>query len=156
MKAVRWAGAGFHDVDSESLFNGRPAIRYVALVDVFCVHEPADEAAAPVVAGRVNLNTGNSEVLQALLRGVGKTEGTSNSLTDTEAKEIADALITWTSGTNAGLGPLKNRSELVGRCDPTVIGANEEKFAGFSTNISTRSLSCAWKITRTQFYPQLF
>lgn len=100
-----------------------------ALLDVFCVSEPADADAEPLVAGRVNLNTRQPLVLQALLRGTSKATG--NSLTDSEAASIADALVAWTSSLQPGKGPLRNRAELVGKFDASA----SSKFSGFSTEL---------------------
>lgn len=84
-----------------------------ALLDIFCLYEPEDASADPVVSGRVNLNSPRREVIEALLRGVEITEG--SGLTNTDAATLAQALVNWTSSTEIGKGPLRNRAELVGR-----------------------------------------
>lgn len=112
-----------------------------ALLDVFCLQET--DAENPVVAGRVNANTRQPKVIEAVLRGVSKAQG--EYLTDGEAERIAAALVAWTSSTDAAQGPLRNRAELVGRWqsranfpNPRVAGYNIEgalSYAGFSSQL---------------------
>ncbi len=85
-----------------------------ALLDMFCLYEPADSEADPIVAGRVNLNTKRPEVVEALLRGVEVQDGGAT-LTNSQAKKLAEELVDWTSSADSGKGPLRNRSELVGK-----------------------------------------
>lgn len=97
------------------------------LLDVFCLYEAAD--VDPITAGRVNLNTGQSEVLQALLRGVAlSSESPASELSNLEAKSIADQLVAWTRSQTTGRGPLRNRSELVGR------SVSSTAYSGFSAS----------------------
>ena len=90
-----------------------------ALLDVFCLNELDNAPTDVSVAGRVNLNTRQPKVLQALISGVSKAEG--GILTSTEAANAAQALVKWTADTTtktSGVltkGPLRNRSELVGK-----------------------------------------
>ena len=84
-----------------------------ALLDMFCIHEQEDATAEPLTAGRVNLNTSRPEVIEALLRGVELANGVG--LNPTQAKTIANALVNWTSSADQGKGPLRNRSEIVGK-----------------------------------------
>lgn len=85
-----------------------------ALLDVFCIHEPADSEAEPLVAGRVNLNSARPEVLAALLRGVDVVEG--SPLDAAEAQALGEAVVDWTNEQVGNTsGPLRNRSELVGK-----------------------------------------
>ena len=93
-----------------------------ALLDVFCVNEPPSNG---LVAGKVNLNTKQAPVLQALLAGAyrellaltSSTLGnyTISPLSGNETTSIANKLVEITSGTNAFRGPLANVSELVGK-----------------------------------------
>jgi len=90
-----------------------------ALLDAFCLNELEGAPENVTVAGRLDLNTRQSPVLQALLAGTSKAEG--GTLTTTEIQNAAQALINWTTDTTtatAGIpsrGPLRNRSELVGK-----------------------------------------
>ncbi len=90
-----------------------------ALLDAFCLNDLDNAPGDVSVAGRVNLNTRQPKVLEAILRGVSKAEG--GTLTDTEAKNGAQALVNWTSDTTSNTsgilnkGPLRNRSELAGK-----------------------------------------
>jgi hypothetical protein len=92
-----------------------------ALLDVFCLNDLQKAPANVTVAGRLNLNTRQPKVLQALIQGASKVEG--GTLTSTEAAAAAQALVTWTSDSTqytftSGIlnqGPLRNRGELVGK-----------------------------------------
>ncbi|MDR1191235.1 MAG: hypothetical protein LBK60_06180 [Verrucomicrobiales bacterium] len=90
-----------------------------ALLDAFCLNELSATATPPLVAGRLNLNTRQPQVLAALIRGVAKDSATY--LTTAEARRAATALVLWTSdtttlsGTTPAKGPLRNRAELVGK-----------------------------------------
>lgn len=98
-----------------------------ALLDVFCVGEPPPDA---LVAGKVNLNTRQVPVLQAVLAGafrehLANSGGTlpagtvTSPLTAGEAQNVAMKLVTITSDTvNPWRGALGNVSELVGRFVP--------------------------------------
>lgn len=99
-----------------------------ALLDVFCLYEAENPEGEPVVAGRVNLNTGRPEVVEALLRGVELREG--SSLSNAQANSLAEALVNWTASSSAGKGPLRNRGEVVGKF---VTG---KTFSGFSSTLT--------------------
>ncbi len=94
-----------------------------ALLDAFCLNE-LDHAPDDVrVAGRINLNTRQTLVLESLIRGTSKAEG--GILANDEAQRAAQGLVDWTTASPSdpsnlvsGIffkGPLRNRSELVGR-----------------------------------------
>jgi hypothetical protein len=95
----------------------------VGLLDAFCLTELEETNTQGVVAGRVNLNSRQPKVLEAVIRGSAKSEGIH--LTDQEARSAAEALVKWTTADpadaanlTAGIfhkGPLRNRSELVGK-----------------------------------------
>jgi hypothetical protein len=106
-----------------------PESGYSALLDTFCIVPPP---ASALVAGKVDLNTRNVGVLQALVAGayvdeVNNTSSTGSAnpfsptytlppLTSTEAANVASKLIGITSDTtHAWRGPLPNVSSLVGR-----------------------------------------
>jgi hypothetical protein len=85
-----------------------------ALLDIFCVNDGSNPGA--LVAGKVNLNTRQKPVLQAVLAGAIFDElALSSTLSVTETQKIAGALIARTTGLNAWQGPLVNVGDLVGR-----------------------------------------
>ncbi len=104
-----------------------------ALLDVFSVAGPSEDEDPPLSSGKINLNTRRPEVLKALLLGTSKLSSDSGAgaiISDSIAQRIADELIRWTTSTASTEGPLRNRSELVGRYNS---GTN---FMGLSTKIS--------------------
>jgi hypothetical protein len=98
------------------------------LLDLFTINETPPESSNPneLVAGTVNLNTHQTPVLQALLSGayideVGDTAFPP--ISGAQANSIltsASSLISRTTNTNTGEGPLQNLSELVGRWNSTL------------------------------------
>jgi hypothetical protein len=95
------------------------------LLDVFSLYEdPATaattdlvaEAKAPVVAGRVNLNTASEEVIAALLRGTAIDEG--RYLEAGLAAKLAKEVYQWLHSNAAGQGPLTSKAGLVGSAVP--------------------------------------
>jgi hypothetical protein len=97
-----------------------------ALLDAFCLNEVDGAPANVTVAGRINLNTNQPEVLQAIISGVSKAEG--GILSSTEAAAAAQALVNWThSPDTVNKGPLRNRSELIGKYVSTVANASTTK-----------------------------
>ena len=119
-----------------------------ALLDVFCINDTADPAAR--VAGKVNLNTRQAPVLEAIISGAYRDEfnaGTSEiSGTTTLPAMIANALITRTTGTAAGMGPLMNISELVGKwvslltnlTDPNPMAGDRQEHYDYQSGILQR------------------
>ncbi len=106
-----------------------PASGDTALLDTFCINEPPVNG---LVAGKVNLNTRQSSVVQAILAGALRDElavaastssftvspaNTSHApITSTEAANVANLLVNITTDTaNAWRGPLPNVGALVGR-----------------------------------------
>ena len=133
-----------------------------ALLDVFCLNDTDDANA--LEAGRVDLNTRQAPVLQAILSGAYKDELTASSTTNSvatagsvTAATIAAGLVTRTSDTagtlGTGSGPLRNVSDLVGRwtsSPQTVSGATTpfnvdggKSYAGFSGTTATTSAVAA-------------
>jgi len=129
-KSVAEMGYAFSDTPWKEINFFTPESGDAALLDAFCLNElPLTSAPTSLtdvaVAGRVNLNTRQPKVLQALLQGVSKAEG--GVITTTEASNAAQALVNWTTNSavtvNAAYpspgvvlqGPLRNRSELVGK-----------------------------------------
>lgn len=105
-----------------------------AMLDTFCVNEPPSSA---IVAGKVDLNSRQVNVLAALISGSVRDEYAAMTsppaaakslpvLTATEATNIAKALTSITTDTtHAWRGPLENVSGLVGRfiANPGTTGA---------------------------------
>ena len=79
-----------------------------ALLDIFCMEE--DETPDAMVAGRVNLNTRQPKVIEALIAGAAKTSQATEPITTNEITRAAAELTTWTA-----TKPFKNPAELVGR-----------------------------------------
>jgi hypothetical protein len=116
-----------------------PASGDTALLDTFCVNAPP---AGGMVAGKVDLNTRQAPVLQALIAGAYRDE-TNNAatppsyslppLTGTEASLVASKLVNITTDTiqipsDNWRGPLENVSWLVGHYvnNPTLTTAADE------------------------------
>ncbi len=126
------------------------------LLDLFCTNETSDPNG--LTDGRVNLNTRQPLVLNALLSGSSDqgcaykdelnagVKGTTTSLSATEAANIAAALVARTSSTASDQGPLSNLSELVGKWNAkvTISGATaphnidgKQSYTGFSADLAT-------------------
>jgi hypothetical protein len=120
-RSVAEMGAAFRATPWKHLSFFQPETADAALLDVFCLTEapPLDASAvAPLVAGKVNLNTRQEPVLRALLSGALKDEldgGTLSTGIPGEAGKACAALIDRTTGTRPWLGPLTNISELAGK-----------------------------------------
>jgi hypothetical protein len=91
-----------------------------ALLDVFCLNDTSNSDG--LAAGKVNLNTRQLPVLEAILAGaymdpklIGTTLKTAQIDLAATAPSVARALIARTSSTTGNLGPLRNMGELVGR-----------------------------------------
>ena len=100
-----------------------------ALLDTFCINE--DYRPDALTAGRVDLNTKQVPVLAALLAGAYRDEISTSPLgplaspiaenpssSSSEAQTVAQALVTRTTSTASGKGPLFNIADLVGRLIP--------------------------------------
>jgi hypothetical protein len=128
-RSVAELGYVFSDTPWKNLDFMCPESGDSALLDVFCVRE--DATPDSLVAGKVNLNTRNQPVLQALLMGAYKDEfsptATTNQLISTEAATIASLLINRTT-TN----PLRWSSELVGR----LVNSSTKTYDGFSADLT--------------------
>jgi hypothetical protein len=108
-----------------------------ALLDTFCLTEPPSNA---LVAGKVDLNTRQIPVLQAIIAGAYRDEINNltspfapsyllPNLTATEAKNVATTLETITSDTtHAWRGPLDNMAWLVGHYIPTTPVTSDTDF----------------------------
>ena len=109
-RSVAELGNVFRDTPWRSLDFMSPESADRALLDVFTVSEMPDDG---IVAGRINLNTRQAPVIAALIQNAGLVTGAN--ITAAEATAAASKLTAWTSSTDAGKGPLSDRSELVGR-----------------------------------------
>lgn len=130
-KAVAELGYVFSGTPWKNIDFFTPESGDSALLDLFTVADTNDING--LIAGKVNLNTQQIPVLQAILAGAYKDEqnnyssppswaiasmtGSTTGSTTVEAYKIAKALTTRTLSTNptSGQGPLRNISELVGR-----------------------------------------
>lgn len=104
MRGDHWKTLNFFSADSAD----------AALLDLFSVDD------APVVAGKVNLNTRHSPVLAAVLQGALKAEegtGSPPALSASEASAIANAIVQESS-----LSPLQNPAELATRIGDKLAG----------------------------------
>jgi hypothetical protein len=127
-RSVGELGYVFRGTPWKSLDFFTPESGDAALLDVFCIDEPAPGG---LTAGRVNLNTRQWPVLKALLAGGGKLDDGSANLSDVEAEALAKALVQRTTSTAANQGPLLYRSDLVGR---NIGGAS---YTGFSADVGS-------------------
>jgi len=128
-QSVAELGHVFSDTPFRNIDFFTPESGYSALLDVFCINE--DYRPDAVAAGRVDLNTKQAPVLQALLAGTYRDEesnlspvpaGTAANLTSSEAVAISQALVkrTTVGGTNPLVSlstpqPLSNIGDIVGR-----------------------------------------
>ena len=109
-----------------------------ALLDVFCVEEVPPST---TVAGKVNLNTAHSKIIESLLIGAARDElGEIPPINAVEARNVAEKLLAMTSSSDSWLGPLTNRSELVGKFSTTApSGSTGHVYQYTSRNPSTAS-----------------
>lgn len=120
-RSVGEMGYAFRDLPFKSLdfFTANSADS--ALLDVFCVSE---SPVSGVTAGVLNLNTGQKDVLKAVLTAALKDElNASSTLSATDADAIAAAMLDVTV-TGTGATPLLNRGELATRVSPALQPAN--------------------------------
>lgn len=134
-RSVGELGYAFRDQPFKTLSFSDPRSADAALLDVFCIEETNPTAdGIPVTAGKINLNSRQPAVLQAVLQGVLKANAETNvpTLTATEARKIAAAVTAWTSNaTAAGGGPFMNPSEIAGKS----TGPNAADYRGFSSQL---------------------
>ena len=118
-----------------------------ALLDLFCINEPAPDG---LVAGRINLNSRQPGALQAVFAGANTDPANpTNQLSSTAAAELAQKLAERNTDTNAAnrRGPVTSRAGLVGTWnpDPTKNLTNsahldpEFYYSGFTSDIGTVS-----------------
>jgi hypothetical protein len=132
-RSVAELGYVFRDIPWKNLDFFTPESGDSALLDVFCIRET--ESDVPIVAGKVDLNTRQPQVLEALIAGGLIDEhlrsGTSmvplsNASISADATNISLALVHRTSA-----APFTNIAELVGRYD-----AASGQYDGFSEDLT--------------------
>lgn len=138
-RSVAELGYVFRDTPWRTLDFFSPESGDAALLDIFCIHEPADPDADPLVAGRVNLNTPHAVVLQALIEGTAKANGVK--ISSDESKKAAAALVDWTKSLTDNKGPLRNPSELVGKA------INSTSYVGYSLELNRDGSSAIFEQT---------
>jgi hypothetical protein len=143
-RSVAELGYVFSDTPWRNLDMSTPESGAAPLLDLFCIQQ--DDNSSPLVAGKVDLNTRQEPVLTAVLAGAYADElatGSEPALSQAEATAIAHLLVTRTSSTDTGKGPLINISELVGKYQSSVAttpaGAinGSASYGGFSDDLST-------------------
>jgi len=141
-KSVAELGYVFSGTPWRNLDMYTPESGCAGLLDAFCINDT--EEPSGLMAGKVNLNTRQSLVLQAILAGAYKDELTltSGTLVSGEASAIASALVQRTSSTATGKGPLRNVSELVGKWVSAEHAAGtlidgRKSYSGFSDDLSS-------------------
>ena len=127
-------GYVFRDIPWRQLDLSHAASADGALLDVFCLHsDPTTHDSPRITRGRVNLNTAPPEVLAALFEGTAKSVSGSI-ISSADALALGTALNTWVSSTDPVKGPLRSRSDLVGR---TTATGSTFASQGFMSQIST-------------------
>jgi len=130
-RSVADMGYAFRGSPWKNLSFSTPETGDAALLDVFCLSEPPPVTSsavigtgsvmttAPLVAGKVNLNTRQENVLKALFSGALKDEVSGGTMTSAgsspEVTKAAQFLIGRTTGNASWLGPLTNVSEIAGK-----------------------------------------
>lgn len=132
--SVAELGHVFSDTPWKNLDMSSPESGYNGLLDIFCIN--ATDSPNGLVAGKVNLNTSQAPVIQAILAGAyrspQKIGTTPVAMTVANATTLANALIARTSSATAGKGPLMNVAELVGK----YTGSGTPPYDGFSADLT--------------------
>jgi hypothetical protein len=151
-RSVAELGYVFSDTPWKNIDFFNPESGDGGLLDAFCINE--DYRPDAVEAGRVDLNTQQAPVIQALLAGAYRDEtagSADTTLATSEAATISNNLVNWTSPTNplntnaSGKGPLANIADLVGRWKPgssisrPINGSTS--YAGFTSTLGASSTS---------------
>jgi len=137
-RSVAELAYAFRDLPFKTLDFSNPGSGDSALLDVFRIGEPdTADGELPVVAAKASLNTKHPEVIAALLRGGSRSHNASvpslPALSETEAENLAKALVSWTDSDDAasGEGPMRSVAEMVGKA----TGNTAAPYAGFSGEI---------------------
>ncbi len=135
-RSVAELGYVFRGVPWRQLDLSHPASVDGALLDVFCLHSDSTTHDAPRISrGRVNLNAAPPEVLAALFEGTSKSVIAGSTISHDDALKLGTALNQWVSDTtDPTKGPLRSRSDLVGR---TIATGSTFASQGFMSQIST-------------------
>jgi hypothetical protein len=122
-RSVAELGYTFSGTPGKNIDFSTPESGYAALLDVFCINDTNDPNG--LVAGKVNLNTRQAPVLNAILTGAYRDEfgaATAPVISSADAALMATSsasatygLITRTTSSTSPYGPLRNVSELVGK-----------------------------------------
>ena len=145
-RSVAELGYVFSDTPWRNLDMFTPESGFAGLLDAFSVTDTGDSAGR--VAGKVNLNTRQTSVLQAGLAGAYRDEINAAAATipgssaTSLAGTIAGALVARTTSTTAGNGPIANISEIVGKWVGSNTAANGgidggASYSGFSTDLTS-------------------
>jgi len=108
-RSVAELGYVFRDEPFKQLDFFTPSSGDAALLDAFCIKE--DQSTDGVVAGKVNLNTRNVPVLDAVLSGVGRDLSGNSTITSPETTTLATTIRDWTTNT----GAFTSLGDVVGR-----------------------------------------
>jgi hypothetical protein len=128
-------GYVFRDDPWKNLDFFTPQSGDAGLLDVFCIRD--DDRTDALIAGKVDINTRQQPVLQAIVSGAYKDElnySSSSIAGSAEASNIASALIARTSDTSTAdksKGPLRNISELIGK---PIVGYTSDPYYNYYTN----------------------
>lgn len=163
-RSVAELGSVFRDIPWKNLDFFTPGSADAGLLDVFCISGTAN--ADGLVAGKVNLNTRQPLVLQAILAGAGRDEQATLAsppawqippLAEGEAATLAARLVARTTGeavngqdppappaSGVAAQPLANMSELVGRW---VSGnGTSARYEGFAMDVQTNPTATAGQV----------
>jgi len=146
-RSVAELGYVFSGTPWKNLDMFTPESGFTGLLDAFCVNDA--DTASGVVAGKVNLNTRQEPVMEAILAGAYVDEMTHyaspptwklSSLAATDATTLATALVNRTKDSSTTKGPLRNLAELVGRWTGPVTASSgaidgSQSYHGFSEDL---------------------
>ena len=141
-RSVADLGYVFRDEPFKNIDFFTPESGDSALLDVFCIDE--DNRPDGLVAGKVNLNTRQPKVLQAILSGAVRDETQANGAAEyplggiiaSELTNVAQLLINRTtskSGAAVNTGQLANIGDLVGKF---VVGYNNPQFTQIDPTVA--------------------
>ena len=113
-RSVAELGCVFSDTPWKNIDLSTVESGYSPLLDVFCVNDTDDPAG--LVAGKVDLNTRQTPVFQAVMSGAYKDEynGAASPMAVGDAQTLANKLIARTTGVSPGTTPLASLADLVG------------------------------------------
>lgn len=146
-RSVGELGYVFSDTPWRNLDFFTPESGFSGLLDVFCIGE--SQRADAVIAGKVDLNTRQPKVLEALLTDAYRDErdglfgyAGEAAMSQQSAATLAEALVARTTSSAPGKGPLENLADLVGRFAPDAsngFAGAPAPFDGFSKDFGVES-----------------